>query len=75
MCWKKAKELDIFQRKIYSAIQKVINFSKIRNNKQPSELENIKSVSHPCPINNKIMNCEKYFDEAYNLYPEESNKI
>jgi hypothetical protein len=69
----KAKKLYISKREVY--IQKVFNFSIIGNNKQETELENIRSIPQSYPINNEIINCDKFYGEICNSYPEEINKI
>ena len=71
----KEKEIYIFKKEVYITIQKVINFSIIENNKKQSELEKAKNAPELYPINNGIFNCEKFFGEACNSYPEEINKI
>ena len=71
----KEKELNIFKKEAYIVIQKVINFSIIENNKKQSELENVKNFPESYPTKNKIFNFEKFFGEACNSFPEESNKI
>ena len=62
------KKLNNFQREIYIAIQKVINFSIIGNNKynkKQSEIENVTNAPNSYPIKNEIINFEKLFGEAY----------
>lgn len=76
------KELYSFKRETEKkknndiTIQKANYFSIMRNIKQKSELENVQNTSQLYPINNEIMNSQKFFGEAsYNSYPKESNKI
>jgi len=72
---KELKELYIFQRGINFGIQKVFNFSIIRNNNQQNELKNIMNVPQLYPVYKEIINIEKFNSEEYNLYPEKSKKI
>ena len=72
---KKLKELYIFQREIDIAVQKVISFSIIGNNKQQNELKNIMNVPHLYPVNKEIINLDKTLCETQNLLPEKSEKI